>query len=140
MNASQTPHRSGIAATELAVTLPILMLMALACADFGRVMHHYQIVSNAARTGAETGAMRKFTTLTRAEWENEVRQAVVEELAGLPAFDEGSLDYALNTTMDANNLATVEIEISYPFTSAVAWPGLPHELELKALSRVRQFR
>ncbi|BBO33079.1 TadE family protein [Lacipirellula parvula] len=140
MSVSRSRNCSGIAATELAVSLPILMLMALACADFGRVMHHYQIVSNAARTGAETGAMRKFTTLTRTEWENEVRQAVVEELAGLPDFNEGSLDYALSTTTDANNLATVEIEISYPFTSAVSWPGLPHELDMKALSRVRQFR
>lgn len=140
MSAHAKHLRSGVAATELAVALPILMLLSLACADFGRVMHHYQIVSNAARTGAEAGAMHQFTTLSRSAWEADVRAAVVEELAGLPNFNENKLEYELKTTTDANDLATVDIEISYPFKSAVSWPGLPHELDLRAISRVRQFR
>jgi Flp pilus assembly protein TadG len=73
MNATSAKQRSGVAATEFAVALPILMLLALACADFGRVMHHYQIVSNAARTGAEAGAMHKVTSFTRTSWEADVR-------------------------------------------------------------------
>ncbi|WP_428304120.1 TadE family protein [Lacipirellula sp.] len=132
--------RGGVAATELAVALPILMLLALSCADFGRVMHHYQIVSNAARTGAEAGAMHQFTTLSQSDWEADVRAAVVEELAGLPGFNESKLKYELKTTTDANDLATVDVKISYPFKSAVSWPGLPHQIDLKAISRVRQFR
>lgn len=132
--------RHGTAATELAVSLPVLMLLALSCADFGRVMHHYQIVSNAARTGTDAGAMRKFTPLTRAVWEEEVRLTVHEELGNLPDFDEDLLQYELTTSVDANDLTTVRVEITYPFRSAVAWPGIPHELQLRALSQVRQFR
>ena len=140
MNAALTKQRSGIAATEFAVALPILMLLALACADFGRVMHHYQIVSNAARTGAEAGAMHKVTSFTRTAWEADVRAAVLEELANLPDFNEASLDYELTTTVDANDLTTVQLEIVYPFQSVVAWPLLPHIIELRALSKIRQFR
>ena len=140
MNAPRERRRTGAAATEFAVALPILMLMALACADFGRVMHHYQIVSNAARTGAGAGAMHKVTPLTRAAWEADIREAVLEELANLPAFDEGSLDYELTTTVDGDDLTIVKLEISYPFETAVAWPGLPHQIDLRALSQVRQFR
>jgi Flp pilus assembly protein TadG len=132
--------RSGVAATEFAVALPILMLLALACADFGRVMHHYQIVSNAARTGAEAGAMHKVTSFTRTTWEADVRAAVVEELANLPDFNEESLGYELTTTVDANDLTTVQLEIVYPFQSAVARPALPQAVELRALSKIRQFR
>lgn len=140
MNAHASHRRSGIAATEFAVALPVLMLLALACADFGRVMHHYQIVSNAARTGAEAGAMHKVTTFTRATWEADIRAAVLEELANLPNFDESSLDYELTTTVDSHDLTTIQLEITYPFKSAVAWPTLPHEIELRALSKIRQFR
>lgn len=140
MSALRPRRRLGTAATEFAVALPILMLLALACADFGRVMHHYQVVSNAARTGAEAGAMHKVTAFTRAAWEADVREAVLEELANLPDFDEASLEYELTTTVDANDLTTVQIEIVYPFESAVAWPALPHLIELRALSKIRQFR
>jgi Flp pilus assembly protein TadG len=140
MNAASAQRRSGAAATEFAVTLPILMLLALACADFGRVMHHYQIVSNAARTGAEAGAMHTVTSFTRTAWEADVREAVLEELANLPDFNEASLDYELTTTVDANDLTTVQLEIVYPFESAVAWPLLPQIIELRALSKIRQFR
>ena len=140
MNAASAQRRSGAAATEFAVALPILMLLALACADFGRVMHHYQIVSNAARTGAEAGAMHTVTSFTRTAWEADVREAVLEELANLPEFNEASLDYELTTTVDANDLTTVQLEIVYPFESAVAWPLLPQIIELRALSKIRQFR
>ena len=140
MNAASAKQRPGIAATEFAVALPILMLLALACADFGRVMHHYQIVSNAARTGAEAGAMHKVTSFTRTAWEADVRAAVLEELANLPDFNEASLDYELTTTVDANDLTTVQLEIVYPFQSAVAWPLLPQIVELRAFSKIRQFR
>ena len=140
MNAASAQRRSGAAATEFAVALPILMLLALACADFGRVMHHYQIVSNAARTGAEAGAMHTVTSFTRTAWEADVREAVLEELANLPDFNEASLDYELTTTVDANDLTTVQLEIVYPFESAVAWPLLPQNIELRTLSKIRQFR
>jgi Flp pilus assembly protein TadG len=140
MNAASAQRRSGAAATEFAVALPILMLLALACADFGRVMHHYQIVSNAARTGTEAGAMHTVTSFTRTAWEADVREAVLEELANLPDFNEASLDYELTTTVDAYDLTTVKLEIVYPFESAVAWPLLPQIIELRALSKIRQFR
>ncbi len=140
MNSIPPTQRTGAAATEFAVALPILMLLALACADFGRVMHHYQIVSNAARTGAEAGAMHKVTSFTRAAWEADVRAAVLEELANLPNFNEASLDYQLTTTVDANDLTTIKVQITYPFESAVAWPALPHVIELRGLSQIRQFR
>lgn len=140
MNTKLKVTRDGVAATEFAVALPVLMLLTLACADFGRVMHYHEVVSNAARTGAEAGAMHKFTPLTRGAWETDVREAVTEELANLPDFDEKSLDFKLTTTVDGNDLAIVRLEINYPFERAVSWPGLPHVIHLRALSQVRQFR
>ena len=58
----------GAAAIEFAIVCPLMVLMALACADFGRVAHHFQVLTNAARTAAETGATQQFTDFTRADW------------------------------------------------------------------------
>ena len=59
----------GVAATEFAIVCPLLLLLALACSDFGRIAHYHEVVANAARTGAETGATRQFTDFTRPFWE-----------------------------------------------------------------------
>jgi len=133
-------HRRGVAATELALTLPIVLLLALAAADFGRIVHHDQVVSNAARTGAESGATRKFTDFTRPDWEADVQQAVLDEMANIPNFDPSQLQYDLSTTTDADSLVRIVVEVGYPFRTAVAWPGLPSEVNLYQRYETRQFR
>jgi len=131
---------SGVAATELALTLPLVILFALACADFGRIAHHDQVVSSAARAGAELGATRGFTDYTRSDWETDVHDAVLEEMGNLPGFDEAQLEYELTTTTDADGLARIVVEISYPFRTVVAWPGLPNQVDLHQRYETRQFR
>jgi Flp pilus assembly protein TadG len=131
---------SGAAATELALTLPIVLLFAFASADFGRIAHFDQIVSNAARTGAESGATHKFSDFTRNSWAAEVRQAVVDEMGNIPNFDESKLDYELSTTIDADGLARIVVEVGYPFRTVVAWPGVPAEVQLHQRFETREFR
>jgi Flp pilus assembly protein TadG len=132
--------RAGIAATEFAITIPILLLLALASADFGRVIHYDEVVSNAARTGAESGATHKFTDFTQAAWQNDVRQAVFDEMENIPNFDQGKLSYNLATTLDADGLATIVVDVSYPFQTVVAWPALPSQVLLHQRFETRQFR
>src|SRR3954468_5716629 len=119
-------HRcpQGVAATELALTLPIVLLFALAGADFGRIAHFDQVVSNAARTGAESGAIHKFTDFTHPFWAADVRQAVVDEMSNITGFDSSTLVYELSTTTDADGLARIAVDVGYPFRTVVAWPGL----------------
>src|SRR5262249_3567571 len=133
-------RRSAIAATELALAVPILLLFAGAAADFGRVAYYQEALANAARTGGETGATHQFTSYTRPMWEAEVRQAVVDEMASLPGFNDGDLTYELSTTIDADGLAKIVVEVGYPFHTAVAWPGLTEEVNLHERYETRQFR
>jgi Flp pilus assembly protein TadG len=132
--------RNGVAATEFAVTIPLLLLLTLACADFGRIAYYDHVVSNAARTGAELGAMRRFTEYTRPDWEASVRQGVLREMHNLPEFHESELTYELATTTDSDGIARVSVELTYPFQTVVAWPGLPAEVPLHEEVEFRQFR
>lgn len=130
----------GIAATELALCLPVLLLFAFASADFGRVSRYAEIVSNAARSGAESGAIHKFTDFTRPDWETDVKQAVVDEMTNIPNYDESKLVYQLSTTTDADGLARISVDVTYPFRSVVAWPGLPTNVDIHRHFEMREFR
>lgn len=132
--------RSGIAATEFALTLPIVLLFALACADFGRISFYEEVVSNAARTGAETGATHKYTDFTYATWAAGVEQAVLDEMQNIPNFDSNQLGYDLTTSEDADGLARIVVEVTYPFRTVVSWPVLPTEVQLHQRFETRQFR
>src|SRR5437868_5776563 len=52
--------RGGAAATELALVLPLLILLALGCVDFGRYAYYSIAVQNAARTAAEYAIMNPY--------------------------------------------------------------------------------
>lgn len=132
--------RRAAAVVELAVCVPVVLLLAIAAMDFGRIAHHAEVVSNAARTGAECGATHGFTEFTRAAWEADVREAVVQELGNLPNFSESKLDYQLSITTDADDIRTIEMELTYPFESIVSWSTLPRETQIKGRVVFRQFR
>jgi Flp pilus assembly protein TadG len=133
-------QRAGVVATEFALCVPLLLLMALACADFGRIAYYQQVVCNAARTGAETGATHKFTPYTKSAWEAGVYQAVLAEMQNIPNFNAGELNYNLSTTVDSDDMARITISVTYPFRTAIAWPALPNEVQLHKNVEFRQFR
>jgi Flp pilus assembly protein TadG len=132
--------RAGVAAVELAVVLPLILLFVFACADFGRVMYAYLTVSNAARCGAEYGAMHEFTPYTRSSWESQVQLAVQEEMQQLPGFAAGNLQVTLTTTTDQDGMFQLMVEVNYPFQTIVNWPGVPSQVPLDRKILMRQIR
>lgn len=132
--------RYGTAATEFALLLPLVLLLALATCDLGRIVHAHVVVSQAARTGAEVGAVQQFTSYTRTTWEDDIRQAVIDEISNLPNFDLADLQYELSVELDADDIPLVGVEVAYPFRSVVSWPLLPTEVLLRERIDFRQFR
>src|SRR5215470_857277 len=121
--------KKGTAATEFAIVLPMLMLFALGGADFGRIAFYSEVVSNAARVGAEFGSTRRFTAETRPAWETKVQQAVTEEMQHIPNFDAARLESSISTSTDSDGIVHVNVDVSYPFDTVVNWPVLPHEVK-----------
>jgi len=62
--------REGIAAVEMALALPLLVLMLLGTIDLGQFVNVGQVISNASRVGARKAAV--FDTKTVAQVESEV--------------------------------------------------------------------
>jgi Flp pilus assembly protein TadG len=130
----------GAAAVEMAIVLPFVLLLTFAAIDFGRVVHAYLVVSNAARCGAEYGAMHEFTPYTRSSWESQIRSAMVDEMSGWKGFSSADLSSSYVTTIDSDGLFQLKVKASYPFTTIIGWPGVPSQLQLSHEVEMRQMR
>jgi len=133
------PCRHGLATVELALVLPLLMLIILGCVDFGRFAYTYIAVTNASRTGASFGALNPFTTATQTTWTNEVRQKVVDDMSAFPDFDPIN-NIQFSRSIDAGGLWRVRVQVTYPFKCIVSWPGIPSQLNLTRAVEMRGIR
>ncbi len=52
----------GNAVLELALTLPLLLLVVMGMFDFGLMFQRYELITNAAREGARIGVLPGYTT------------------------------------------------------------------------------
>ena len=58
---SEPRSERGQAIIELALTLPLLLLIVLGIFDFGLMFQKYEVVTNAAREGARVGVLPDYT-------------------------------------------------------------------------------
>src|SRR6202140_2539512 len=58
----QRASQSGQAVIELALTLPLLLVVVMGIFDFGLMFQHYEVVTNAAREGARVGVLPSYST------------------------------------------------------------------------------
>jgi Flp pilus assembly protein TadG len=70
----------GQAVIEMALTLPLLLMVVFGIIDFGFMFQRYEVITNAAREGARLGVLPQYTP---AEASNRVQQYLLA--SGLPA-------------------------------------------------------
>jgi hypothetical protein len=120
--------------------LPVLITLVLGAADLGRLAEYDNIVSNAARVGAEYGATHRRTPLNADTWEQRLIAAVQEEAAHLPHFDGDLLQVTVDVTEHPERAPTIMVTVSYPFDAVVDWPGLPAGFDVQAEVGYEQYR
>ena len=62
LNTDRRRGERGQAIVELALTLPLLMLVVLGVFDFGLMFERFEVVTNAAREGARVAVLPLYTT------------------------------------------------------------------------------
>lgn len=138
---SASGRRRGATATELALILPLLITIVLACIDFGRFGYMYIAVTNAARAGAGAGSTKRVTASTLGNWRTEVRAAVTGELSGQTGYDANRLtipDPQLIT--ETSGLKRISVQVNYDFRMIVPWPLLPNQVTLSRTVQMRMIR
>lgn len=130
-------RRGGVAALELAIVLPLLILLLLGACDFGRFAHTQVAVASAARAGAAVAYQNRPTPATRAQWEAEIRAAVRDELAALSGFRAADLTVTISTAAEPGGNQRASIQVRYPFRTLISWVGIPAQLTFRETVVVR---
>ena len=115
----RTTGERGAALLEVALTLPILLLVAVGIFEFGRAYQTWQILTNAAREGARVAVLPGID-------DEAVEDRVQEYLAAglLTAADEADVTIDRDTTVDIGDdtASASTVQVDYPFTFMVLQP------------------
>ena len=137
----------GQSAVELAVAVPVLALLLLAGADFGRIFYLSIGVSNAARAGAQYGSQ---TVVTAADSNGMIAAAKTDgsnvnnlSATAIQCTCESSSSVAACPASYCTNdpqATFVEVDTQAPFSTLVKYPGIPYSTNLsgKAVMQVEQ--
>ncbi len=136
---------AGGAAVELAVVLPVLLLLAVGVSDLGRVFFTGITVANAARAGAQWGAQ---STATSTDTVN-MNLAATNDAADAGAVTVSSRSFCRCDAGEIGDCTTgncgaygnyrlyVEVTVTKAVNLIFGYPGLPSSV---TLSRTATFR
>lgn len=133
----------GAAAVELAIVLPVLLLLVIGVVDYGRVYYQSVIVSNAARAGAEWGAqgpstsgdtvdMRKFANLDGAE----AAPFQINARRYCRCYDVADLSCGACGDASAPSVF-IEVTATDTLTTFIPYPGLPRKVVIRRMATFR---
>ncbi len=116
---SRTTGERGQALLEVAMTLPLLLLVAVGIFEFGRAYQTWQILTNAAREGARIAVLPGID-------DDAVEERVQEymEAGLLTGADDADITIQRDTTVDIGDgtASASRVQVEYPFTFMVLQP------------------
>lgn len=149
--AAPARDQRGAAAAELALFLPLLVLVLLGAIDFGRFAYAAITVSNAARAGAAYCAYNNCSNSTA----DDIRRVAREEawpyldIPATPTYVEVPVvtsgagcsvsDPCPGVTSGpgcSSSRPCLRVRVRYPFTTLIPWPGIPSAI---TVARSAQF-
>ena len=101
-------NERGAALIETAITIPIILLIAVGIFEFGRAYQTWQVLTNAAREGARVAILSDKTDV---EVQTAVRNYM--QAGGLPRYASAPILMDRNVTLGTNTGS--RITINYPF-------------------------
>jgi len=110
-------RHQGVAATELALLLPVLGLLFVIALDYSRIFYVTMVVTNCARNGAAYGSQNPTTA-------NDT--SGIQSVAQMDAGNLNLTNLSVTSTTDSTTNPTyVDVTASYPFTTITNYPGVP---------------
>jgi hypothetical protein len=97
---------------ELALTLPLLLLIVFGIFEFGRAMYIKNTLNSAAREGARRASISPTTPLDIASLENHVRTCIPFDTTGSALVD-------IKPAVPAHGIDTITVTVTLPFHTAV---------------------
>lgn len=121
--------RSGSAAVEFALILPVLLVLTLGIMDWSWYLIEYQKVLSAAQAGVRTGAQTSIDDDPAADAETAAKTV-------LDASHPGGIPSGTTYTAQIVDGNTVELAVSVPFEALVGYLLMPEGVSATARMRV----
>jgi Flp pilus assembly protein TadG len=122
--------RSGAATVELALVIPVFLVLFAGIVDFSRVFRHDLLLDHAARAGALYASDPHI--LDSVPWED-INQAA---LAGAPNL-KPTPTITVTNGEDSTGAQYVEVTATSTFSSLTSFPGFPRTISISRKSRMR---
>ena len=98
-------EEQGQSLVELAIMMPILMIILLGIIDFGRVFYAYVTITNASREGARYGSLHPLQ-------DADIKQRVVDEAANTVTINESDITVSRD---DPDHPNTITVTVNHEF-------------------------
>lgn len=129
-------NEHGIAATEFAILLPVLLLILFGIIEFGMLMYSRALITNASREGARAGIVQGPPKRTEAE---------IITIARTYLIGTGVNPNNVTITVTGEMLAspnTLTVSVTYPYPFLIPYipttvVGIPNPLPLTAQTVMR---
>jgi Flp pilus assembly protein TadG len=112
-------NERGTALLEAAITIPLLLLIAVGIFEFGRAYQTWQVLTNAAREAARVAILPGTDGGSP-----ETRARAYMQDGGLPNYGTATVDVNRNAAVIVNgaNVPASQVTIGYPFEFIVLQP------------------
>jgi Flp pilus assembly protein TadG len=136
-------HDRGAEIIELAIALPILLLVLAGIMDFGFLFERYEVVTNAAREGARMAVLSNSAGYSTTDVQNRVTSYLnTSGLTGSSATTDVS--YTTQTLPSGLTVQVATVTVTYPSSflfigpiAALVGGGSPGTVSLTAVSVMR---
>lgn len=127
INKLKKSHR-GQSLVEMALVLPILIIILFGILEFGRIFHSYLVITHAAREGARFGVISKNV--------DQIKQKVQDVSAGIN-LELDDIEVNPSESISPGVPLTVSVEYDVELFTPVITDILPNPVHLTATSTMR---
>ena len=128
----------GISSVEMALVLPILMVLALGATDLGRMFHDAVTVANAARAGVSYGSLSKGKSKNTSVSSQFAHDDATNVSGGITVTstrfcecsDESSVDCETGACDSGSKSYYVRVRAQKTYTTTFSYPGIPSSVPI----------
>ena len=139
-------NRRGNSFIEVALLIPVMLLLCCGTMDFARVVYAGIAMASAARAGVQLGALGpgnsgKTSEMVQAALNDASGQGLSSVTATARNFcgcNSGTSEVACSTTCSgATPNGYVSVTANYTFNSLIPWPGVPQTVAVARTAKMR---
>jgi len=120
--------KRGQSLVEIALILPILLIILFGILEFGRVFHSYLVITHAAREGARYGIISKDV--------DEIKQKVQDASPGI-TLNLSDIDVNPSTNLTAGVPLTISVEYQVDLFTPVLGDIIPNPVPISTSTTMR---